>query len=103
MSLGQLIQSSLKNLLPSSNLTASFAGRLVELLYQRSGEPGADTVEFFIRGITSFGTSNSLILIDGLEASPKDLASVEPDNIASFSIMKDATATSLYGHVVLTV
>ena len=85
--------------LPSSNLTASFAGRLAGVIsYQRSGEPGADTAEFFIRGITSFGTSNSpLILIDGLEVSSYDLARVEPDNIASFSIMKDATATSLYG------
>ena len=84
--------------LPNSNLTASFAGRLAGVIsYQRSGEPGADT-EFFIRGITSFGTSNSpLILIDGLEVNSYDLARVEPDNIASFSIMKDATATSLYG------
>ena len=85
--------------LPNSNLTASFAGRLAGVIsYQRSGEPGADTAEFFIRGITSFGTSNSpLILIDGLEVNSYDLARVEPDNIASFSIMKDATATSLYG------
>ena len=84
---------------PSSNLTASFAGRLAGVIsYQRSGEPGADNAEFFVRGITSFGTSNSpLILIDGLEVSSYDLARVEPDNIASFSIMKDATATSLYG------
>ena len=84
--------------LPNSNLTASFAGRLAGVIsYQRSGEPGADTAEFFIRGITSFGTSNSpLILIDGLEVNSYDLARVEPDNIASFSIMKDATATSLW-------
>ena len=80
-------------------MTASFAGRLAGVSsYQRSGEPGADTAEFIIRGITSFGTSNSpLILIDGLEVNSYDLARVEPDNIASFSIMKDATATSLYG------
>ena len=84
---------------PTSNLTASFAGRLAGVIsYQRSGEPGADNAEFFVRGITSFGTSNSpLILIDGLEVSDDDLAKIEPDNIASFSIMKDATATSLYG------
>lgn len=84
---------------PSSNLTGSFAGRLAGVIsYQRSGEPGADNAEFFVRGITSFGTSNSpLILIDGLEVNSYDLARIEPDNIASFSIMKDATATSLYG------
>ena len=84
---------------PSSNLTGSFAGRLAGVIsYQRSGEPGADNAEFFVRGITSFGISNSqLILIDGLEVNSYDLARIEPDNIASFSIMKDATATSLYG------
>ena len=66
---------------PSSNLTASFAGRLAGVIsYQRSGEPGADNAEFFIRGITSFGTSNNpLILIDGLEVSSYDLARIEPE------------------------
>ena len=48
--------------------------------------------------MTSFGYANNpLILIDGLEVTTNDLARIEPDNIASFSIMKDATATSLYG------
>ena len=84
---------------PNSNLTASLAGRISGVIsYQRSGEPGADNAEFFVRGVTSFGYSNSpLILIDGLEVSTNDLARIEPDNIASFSVMKDATATSLYG------
>ncbi len=84
---------------PNSNLTASLAGRIAGVIsYQRSGEPGEDNAEFFIRGVTSFGFSNSpLILIDGLEVSTNDLARIEPDNIASFSVMKDATATSLYG------
>ena len=84
---------------PNSNLTASLAGRISGVIsYQRSGEPGADNAEFFVRGVTSFGYSNSpLILIDGLEVTTNDLARIEPDNIASFSVMKDATATSLYG------
>ena len=84
---------------PNSNLSASIAGRISGVIsYQRSGEPGADNAEFFVRGVTSFGYSNSpLILIDGLEVTTDDLARVEPDNIASFSVMKDATATSLYG------
>ena len=52
----------------------------------------------FLSGVTSFGYANNpLILIDGLEVTTNDLARIEPDNIASFSIMKDATATSLYG------
>lgn len=84
---------------PSSNLTVALAGRMAGVIsYQRSGEPGADNAEFFIRGVTSFGYANSpLILLDGFEITSSDLARIEPDNIASFSIMKDATATSLYG------
>ena len=85
--------------IPSSNITNALAGKLAGVIsYQRSGEPGADNAEFFIRGVTSFGYANNpLILIDGLEVTTNDLARIEPDNIASFSIMKDATATSLYG------
>lgn len=84
---------------PSSNLTNALAGRIAGVIsYQRSGEPGADNAEFFIRGVTSFGYKKSpLILLDGFEIGSNDLARIEPDNIASFSIMKDATATSLYG------
>jgi len=82
-----------------SNLTAAFAGKLSGVIsYQRSGEPGQDNAAFFIRGVTSFGYKNDpLILIDGLEVTSNDLARIEPDNIASFSVMKDATATALYG------
>ncbi len=82
-----------------SNLTAAFAGKLAGVIsYQRSGEPGKDNAEFFIRGVTTFGYKNDpLILLDGLEISTNDLARIEPDNVASFSIMKDATATALYG------
>ncbi|MGL4292752.1 MAG: TonB-dependent receptor [Bacteroidales bacterium] len=84
---------------PSSNLTTGLAGRIAGLIsYQTSGEPGADNSQFFIRGVTSFGYSKGpLILLDGFEITQNDLARVEPDNIASFSIMKDATATALYG------
>lgn len=84
---------------PSSNLTTSFAGRMSGMIsYQRSGEPGKDNAEFFVRGVTTFGYSKSpLILIDGIEFSATDLARLQPDDIASFSIMKDATATALYG------
>lgn len=84
---------------PSSNLTTSLAGRLAGIIaYQRSGEPGLDNAEFFIRGVTTFGyKKDPLILIDGIELSSTDLARLNPDDIASFSIMKDATATALYG------
>ena len=84
---------------PTSNITNALAGKISGLIsYQRSGEPGADNAAFFIRGVTTFGFNNSpLILLDGLQITASDLARLEPDNIASFSIMKDATATSLYG------
>lgn len=84
---------------PSSNLTTSFAGNMAGMIaYQRSGEPGKDNAEFFIRGVTSFGNNNNpLILIDGIELSTTDLARLQPDDIATFSVMKDATATALYG------
>ncbi|RTE52372.1 TonB-dependent receptor [Arenibacter aquaticus] len=85
--------------IPSSNLTTALAGNVAGIIaYQRTGEPGADDANFFIRGVTSFGYGNSpLILIDGVELTTRDLARLQPDDIASFSIMKDATATSLYG------
>lgn len=84
---------------PSSNLTTAFAGQMAGIIaYQRSGEPGQDNADFFVRGITTFGTNNNpLILIDGIELTSSDLARLRPDDIASFSIMKDATATALYG------
>lgn len=85
--------------IPSSNLTNSFAGRIAGVIsYQRSGEPGQDNADFFVRGITTFGENkNPLILIDGIELTTLDLARLQPDDIASFSVMKDATATALYG------
>jgi TonB-linked SusC/RagA family outer membrane protein len=86
---------------PSSNLTTAFAGRVAGLIsYQQSGEPGQDNASYFIRGITSFGADSKkdpLILIDGVELESDDLARMNTDDIASFSIMKDATATALYG------
>lgn len=85
--------------IPSSNLTNALAGKLAGIIaYQRSGEPGADNADFFVRGVTTFGYRKSpLILIDNIEANPTDLARLQVDDIASFSIMKDATATALYG------
>ena len=84
---------------PTSNLTTSIAGRIAGVIaYQRSGEPGRDNSEFFIRGVSTFGYARSpLILIDGIETTSRDLARLQPDDISSFSIMKDATATALYG------
>ncbi len=86
---------------PSSNLTAALAGRVAGVIaYQRSGEPGLDNAEFYIRGITTFSTAGKrdpLILIDRVEMTANDLARLNVDDIESFSVMKDASAAALYG------
>ena len=84
---------------PSSNLTTALAGRMSGLIaFQTSGEPGKDNAQFFVRGATTFGyKKDPLILIDNIELSTDDLARLNVDDIAQFSIMKDATATALYG------
>ena len=86
--------------IPASNLTNALAGQAAGVIsYQLSGEPGQDNANFFIRGVTSFGTGkvDPLILIDGIELSVTELARLRPDDIESFSIFKDATSTALYG------
>lgn len=92
------VETSLLNI-SSSNLTASFAGKIPGLIsFQTTGEPGKDNAQFFIRGVTTFGyKSDPLILIDGFEVSTNDLARLQPDDIEAFSILKDASATVLYG------
>lgn len=84
---------------PASNLTTALAGRVAGIIsYQRTGEPGRDDASFFVRGVTTFGyNSNPLILIDNVELTATDLARLSSDDIESFSVMKDATATALYG------
>ncbi|MCA6032928.1 SusC/RagA family TonB-linked outer membrane protein [Bacteroides thetaiotaomicron] len=85
---------------PSSNLTTALAGRMAGIIaYQRSGEPGQDNADFFVRGVTTFGTGKKdpLILIDGIELTASDLGRLNTDDIETFSIMKDANATALYG------
>ena len=84
---------------PSSNLSSGFAGRLAGVVaVQRSGEPGADGADFWIRGVSTFsGVTSPLIVIDGVEASSGDLNALDPEVIEGFSILKDATATALYG------
>ena len=84
---------------PSSDLTTALAGNMAGLVaFSRSGEPGQDNTDFFIRGVATFeGNTTPLILIDNIELTATDLARLQPDDIASFSVMKDATATALYG------
>ena len=90
----------------SSDLTSQFAGKIAGIVgWQTGGLPGALTEEemntkFYIRGITSFQTNaniDPLILIDGVESSKLDLSRMVPEDIESFSVMKDASATAMYG------
>ncbi|MBC5621409.1 SusC/RagA family TonB-linked outer membrane protein [Butyricimonas hominis] len=88
----------------SSDLTSSFAGKIAGIIgWQTGGAPGALTEEemntkFYIRGISSSnGVSEPLVLIDGVESSRLDLARMAPEDIESFSVLKDASATAMYG------
>ena len=84
---------------PSSSLSTSFAGRMAGVIaIQRSGQPGADGADFWIRGKSTFGDATGvLIVLDGVEISSSDLNALDPEVIESFSILKDATATAMYG------
>lgn len=84
---------------PSANLSTAFAGRLSGVIaYQRSGEPGNNGADFFIRGVATMnGMTSPLIVLDGVEISKADLNSLDPEVIESFSVLKDATASAMYG------
>lgn len=90
----------------SSDLTTNFAGRVPGMIaWQTGGLPGALTdsemqTKFYIRGITSFqsgANTDPLILIDNVESSKSDLSRIAPEDIESFSVLKDASATAMYG------
>ncbi len=79
------------------SVTNALAGQVVGVIaVQRSGEPGNDASDFWIRGISSFQSAGTspLVLVDGIERS---LSNISPEEIESFSILKDATATAVYG------
>jgi len=81
---------------PTSSITNALAGNIAGVVaVQRSGEPGKNVSDFWIRGISTFGAnSGALILVDGIERSMNE---VDPEDIESFSILKDASATAVYG------
>ncbi|WP_065219054.1 MULTISPECIES: TonB-dependent receptor [Butyricimonas] len=88
----------------SSDLTSQLTGKIAGIIgWQTGGLPGALTEEemntkFYIRGISSSnGVSEPLVLIDGVESSRLDLARMAPEDIESFSVLKDASATAMYG------
>ena len=83
----------------SSDLSTSFSGKIAGVIaVQKSGEPGADGANFWIRGISTFGSGQSpLLILDGVEITNQMLNNIPPETIESFSVLKDATATALYG------
>lgn len=90
---------STKDLLQSSqaNISNSLGGRIPGLLsVQRSGEPGADASQLLIRGVGTFaGDEQPLIMVDGIEV--YNMNDIDPNEIMSLSILKDASATAVYG------
>lgn len=80
---------------PVGNISTSLAGQIPGIIAaQRTGEPGAQS-DFWIRGVSTFGSKNRpLVLVDGIER-PLDL--VDNEDVESISILKDATATAVYG------
>jgi len=78
------------------NLSNSLAGNVSGIIaVQRSGEPGEDASEFWIRGISTFGANSSaLVLVDGIE---RNFDQINIEDIESFSVLKDASATAIYG------
>ncbi|MGC4234060.1 MAG: TonB-dependent receptor [Niabella sp.] len=84
---------------PVSNLTSALQGRVAGVVsFQRSGEPGADNADFFIRGVGTFGANQKpLILLDNMEVDADALARIPVDDIENFSILRDATASAVYG------
>lgn len=81
---------------PSSSLSNSLAGNVAGVMaMQTSGQPGKNFSEFWIRGISTFGASSgAYVLVDGFE---RDLNDINIEDIASFSVLKDASATAIYG------
>lgn len=81
---------------PSRSLSNNLAGMVPGVIaVQRSGDPWFNNSDFWIRGISSFtGNTNPLVLVDGIERSLHD---IDPEEIASFSVLKDAAASAVYG------
>lgn len=83
--------------LPVANLTSALAGKISGVVsVQRTSEPGFDNADIWIRGISTFSQalSSPLILVDG---TPRSMSNVDPEDIESFTVLKDASATAVYG------
>lgn len=95
---GAISQISNKELLnsPAANVSQALSGKVTGLVTtQTSGAPGADDMKLYIRGRASFaGDNQPLIMVDGVE---REFSQIAPDDIQSISVLKDASATAVYG------
>lgn len=83
---------------PVANISNALAGKLPGLItVQSSGEPGADAANLYIRGLGTYGSSAPLVVIDGLPRNKADFDMLDPNEIESITILKDASSSSLYG------
>src|SRR5690606_4642339 len=77
------------------NITNAIAGKLSGVTtIQRSGQPGSDNSAIVIRGLSGFNDSSPLVLVDGVE---RDFTSLDPNEVSSISVLKDASATAVFG------
>lgn len=83
---------------PVANIANALVGRLPGLVaVQRSGEPGVDVPELYIRGMATSNSTSPLITIDGVQKENSAIALLDPNEVESITILKDASATALYG------
>lgn len=83
---------------PPMNITSALGGRLPGLTtLQQSGRPGADGASLYVRGVGTYSNSSPLVIIDDIERPSSSLAYLDPNDIETISILKDAVATAAYG------
>ena len=83
---------------PVSNISNAVAGRIPGLVsMQGSGQPGDDQSTLYIRGAGTWNDAEPLYVIDGVESNQAQFLRLDPSEIESFSILKDAAATAVYG------
>lgn len=95
--IGSISSTSTESLrIPQRSLTSALSGKIAgAVVVQRSGEPGQDNADFWVRGISSFGSNQKpLVLVDGVE---RDMSDLSIEEVESVSILKDASATAVYG------
>ena len=79
----------------TTNITNAIAGKLSGVTtIQTGGQPGNNDANIFIRGVSSWNGSTPLVLVDGVERS---FADIDPNEVASLSVLKDASATAVFG------